>query len=147
MDKEYVWFRPMMVTLAKLALKQSKLGLYWRAGLGAGLSTMDMISDMYIISVFLKEGKTTYAYANITMISVNWFIQVFCIVWAQTGRNILGSAFLKEALIATVGLKPGLDAWNVCSGKEQQPGQSFDAMQEVRISRVQGVGVDCKLIE
>ena len=109
-------------------------GLYYRAGLGAGLSTMDMISDIYIITVFLKEGKTSYAYANIMMIGVNWLIQLF-LVYFQTGRNILGSAFLKEALIATLGLKPGLDAWNVCTGKEQQPGQTFDAMQDVRIGK------------
>ena len=95
---------------------------------------MDMTSDIYIITVFLKEGKTSYAYANIIMIGVNWLLQLL-IVWAQTGRNIFGSAFLKEALIATIGLKPGWDAWNVCTGKEQQPGQSFDPMTEVRIGK------------
>ena len=109
-------------------------GLYYRVGLGAGLSTMDMISDIYIITVFLKEGKTSYAYANIIMIGVNWVIQLI-IVYGQTGRNIFGSAFLKEALIATIGLKPGWDAWNVCMGKEQQPGQTLDAMHEVRIGK------------
>ena len=138
-DQQYAWFRPMMVTLARAVLKHSKVGLYWRSGLGAGLSTMDMISDIYIISVFFKEGKTGYANANIAMIMVNWLIQL-AIVWLQTGRNILGSAFLKEALIATVGLKPGLDAYNVCIGKEQQPGQIVDPMQEVRMGRVKGVG-------
>ena len=138
-DQQYAWFRPMMVTLARAVLKQSKIGLYYRAILGAGLSTMDMISDMYIISVFFAEGQYSYAYANIAMIMANWLIQLL-IVWAQTGRNTLGSAFLKEALITTVGLKPGLDAWNVCSGKEQQPGQTLDPMNEVRIGRVKGVG-------
>ena len=118
---------------------QNNTGLYYRAGLGAGLSTMDMITDMYIISVFLQEGKNGYAYANIAMIMANWVIQL-CIVWGQTGRNALGTAFLKEALIATVGLKPGLDAYNVFTGKEQQPGQILDPMAEVRIGRVKGVG-------
>ena len=90
---------------------------------------------MYIISVFFAEGKNSYAYANIAMIGANWLMQL-AIVYFQTGRNILGSAFLKEALITTVGLKPGLDAWNVCTGKEQQPGQTVDPMMEVRIERV-----------
>ena len=110
-------------------------GLYYRVGLGAGLSTMDMISDLYIITVFLKEGKTSYAYANIMMILTNWLFQLL-IVWFQTGRNIFGSVFLKEALIATLGLKPGWDAWNVCTGKEQQPGQTFDAMTEVSVGNI-----------
>lgn len=137
MDRQYVWFRPMMVTLAKLVLKQSKFGLYYRAILGASLSTMDLISDMYIISVFFAEGKNSYAYANIAMITMNWFFQLL-IVWAQTGRNILGSAFLKETLITTLGLKPGLDAWRACNGKEKQPGQIFDAITEVRYMRLRG---------
>ena len=90
-----------------------------------------MISDIYIITVFFAEGSTTYAYANIVMIVANWLWQLL-IVWGQTGKSLLGSAFLKEALITTVGLKPGLDAWNVCTGKEQQPGQTLDPMEEVR---------------
>ena len=67
----------MMVTLAKAALKQSKFGLYWRTTLGAGLSTMDLISDIYIISVFKAEGgKDGYANMNLLMIGVNWMIQL-----------------------------------------------------------------------
>ena len=130
-DRQYIWFRPMMVTLAKLAQKQSKFGLYWRACLGAGLSTMDMISDIYIISVFFAEGNDTYAYANIAMIAANWLFQLL-VVWLQTGKNIVGSAFLKDAFITTVGLKPGIDALRVCQGREQQPGQTWDAISEVR---------------
>jgi hypothetical protein len=122
----------MMVTLAKAALKQSKFGLYYRASLGAGLSTMDMLSDIYIITVFEAEGNTTYAKANIITIGVNIFLQLL-IVYAQTGRNVLGSAFWKESLITAVGLKPGLDALRVCQGREQQPGQAADAMDEVRL--------------
>ena len=94
-----------------------------------------MITDIYMIRLFYAEGKKSYANANIAMILVNWFIQVFFVVYLQTGKNILGTAFLKEALITTVGLKPGLDAWNVCIGKEQQRGQTFDPMMEVRIER------------
>ena len=96
-----------------------------------------MITDIYMITVFYAEGKYSYAYANLAMISVNLSIQLM-MVYGQPGRNILGSAFLKEALIAAVGLKPGLDAWNVCTGKEQQPGQTFDAMTEVRIEMLCG---------
>ena len=91
-----------------------------------------MITDIYMIRLFYAEGQYGYANANVAMIIVNWLLQLI-IVWSQTGRNILGSAFLKEALIATVGLKPGLDAWNVCIGKEQQPYQTLDAMSEVRV--------------
>ena len=93
-----------------------------------------MITDIYMIWFFYVEGETTFANANIAMIIVNWLIQLL-IVFMQTGRNILGIAFLKEAVIATVGLKPGLDAWNVCIGKEQQQGQLFHPMEEVRIGK------------
>ena len=95
---------------------------------------MDLMSDIYVSSIFYAEGRNSYANANIAMIVLNWFIQLW-IVYLQTGKNIFGSAFLKEALLATVGLKAGLDAWNVCTGKEQQPGQTFDPMMEVRIGK------------
>ena len=121
----------MLEAMAKSARKQGKFGLYWRAALGAALSTGDMISDIYIITVFREEEKDTYANANIGMIVANWFIQVFVVVYLQTGRNILGLAFLKEALITTVGLKPTIDALRVCQGMEQQPGQTIDSMEEV----------------
>ena len=94
-----------------------------------------MITNIYMIQLFYAEGKTSFANANIAMIGANFLIQLL-IVYVQTGRNIMGTAFLKEALITTVGLKPGLDAWNVCTGKEQQPYQTFDPMTEVRIGGV-----------
>ena len=87
-----------------------------------------------MIQLFYAEGKTSFANTNIAMIAANWLIQLI-IVFMQTGRNILGTAFFKEVLITTVGLKPGLDAWNICIGKEQQPGQTFDPMEEVRIGK------------
>ena len=40
---------------------------------------MDMISDIYIITVFIAEGNTTYANANIAMIIVNWLIQLLIV--------------------------------------------------------------------
>ena len=86
--------------------------------------------------MFFAAGEDAYANTNIAMIFANLFCQL-TIVRLQTGRNILGSAFLKEALIAAVGLKPGLDAWNVCIGKEQQPGQTFDPMDEVSLRTVE----------
>ena len=96
-----------------------------------------MISDIYMIQLFYAEGKTSFANANVAMITMNWFFQLV-LVWLQTGRNILGSAFLKEAFITTLGLKPGLDAWRACNGKEKQPGQIFDAITEVRYMRLRG---------
>ena len=117
--------------MAKSARKQGKLGLYWRAALGAILSTGDMISDIYIITVFRSEEKDTYANANIGLIFANWALQLI-IAWGQTGKNILGLAFLKEALITTVGLKPTVDALRACQGREQQPGQTLGALEEVR---------------
>ena len=36
-------------------------------------------------------------------------------------------------MFTTAGLKPAIDAYRVCIGKEQQPGQTLDAMTEVRL--------------
>ena len=92
---------------------------------------MDLISDIYMIEVFYAEGKNAYANANVAMLIANWLFQIMT-VFLQNGRTIFGWAFLKEALLTTVGLKPGLDALRVCQGREQQPGQTHDAETEVR---------------
>ncbi|GMI19237.1 hypothetical protein TeGR_g13668, partial [Tetraparma gracilis] len=45
----YVWFRPMMDTIAQRLLESVGWGLKMRLYTGAGLSTMDLISDVFMI--------------------------------------------------------------------------------------------------
>ncbi|GMI25032.1 hypothetical protein TeGR_g8761 [Tetraparma gracilis] len=49
LEREYVWFRPMMDTIAQRLLESVSWGLKMRLYVGASLSTMDLLSDLYMI--------------------------------------------------------------------------------------------------
>ncbi|GMI24556.1 hypothetical protein TeGR_g3140 [Tetraparma gracilis] len=49
LEREYVWFRPMMDTIAQRLLESVGWGLKMRLYTGAALSTMDLISDVFMI--------------------------------------------------------------------------------------------------
>ncbi|GMI24816.1 hypothetical protein TeGR_g13144, partial [Tetraparma gracilis] len=49
LEREYVWFRPMMDTVAQRHLESVGWGLKMRLYTGAGLSTMDLLTDLYMI--------------------------------------------------------------------------------------------------
>ncbi|GMI29651.1 hypothetical protein TeGR_g14379 [Tetraparma gracilis] len=51
----YVWFRPMMDTIAQRLLESVSWGLKMRLYTGAGLSTLDLLTDLYMIKT--SHGK------------------------------------------------------------------------------------------
>ena len=59
MAQQHAWFRPMVETIAKRRLASAPLGLKLRLGIGAGLSTADMLSD--IISIVGIGGTSASA--------------------------------------------------------------------------------------
>jgi len=60
LDREFNWFRPMMVAIAAELMSKVAYGVKVRAGLGAGLSMADMISDTIVILNFRRIGNMHY---------------------------------------------------------------------------------------
>lgn len=50
-DKEYTWFRPMMVAAARRLLSKVAWGVKLRVAMGAGLSMLDMVTDAFVIQL------------------------------------------------------------------------------------------------
>jgi hypothetical protein len=50
-DKEYTWFRPMMVATARRLLSEVAWGVKLRVAMGAGLSMLDMVTDAFVIQL------------------------------------------------------------------------------------------------
>ncbi|GMI28241.1 hypothetical protein TeGR_g4461, partial [Tetraparma gracilis] len=59
MEREYVWFRPMMDSVAQRLLESVSWGLKMRLYTGAGLSTLDLITDLYMIYIIIVSALTT----------------------------------------------------------------------------------------
>lgn len=48
LEREYVWFRPMLEAIASELMSKVTYGVRMRAALGAGISFADMVSDAFM---------------------------------------------------------------------------------------------------
>jgi hypothetical protein len=104
-----------------------------RAIIGASLSIMDMVSDSVVIVDYYATDRSGYAMMLVGMVLSNIALQIV-IVYIQT-RGI-GSArwrtFFFDSLAVLTFWKPGLDAWRVASGYDQQSGAVFGEQESMR---------------
>ena len=136
LDKEAAWFRPMLNVVAKRLLGEVSWGLKMRLMMGAGLSIMDMATDIFVVVGYMGNEKTKgYGWSLLWMIGGCMVLQLV-IVAGQNRKTPL--KMLGEMMIVLTGLKPGFDAKNVCSGKEADEHSVVDAMTEL---------VACKAVE
>jgi hypothetical protein len=71
---------------------------------GAGLSTLDLFTDVYMIYTYLTTpGQEMFGRSLLVMVSVCMFCQT-CIVWIQH-RKRPKVALLKEMLVVLSGIK------------------------------------------
>jgi hypothetical protein len=129
-DEEHAWFRPLMNTVGKRLLAKSKLGAAFRLYSGAGLSIMDMITDVSMSIRYLRTpGQEKYGRAVLLMVGLNLLFQ-FGYAWLQT-RKGPKKAMAKEMLIVLSSLKPGVDAHRVASGYKQPAYATFTPEKEL----------------
>jgi hypothetical protein len=118
-DDEHAWFRSLMNTVGKRLLAKSKLGAAFRLYSGAGLSIVDMVTDVSMIIKFMKTpGEEGYGKALAAMVGTCLCFQLLG-AWVNT-RKGPKREMAKEMLIVLSGCKPGIDAYRVASGYEQQ---------------------------
>jgi hypothetical protein len=105
LDREEVWFRPMVNTVALRLLGEVSWGLKLRVFMGAGLSMLDMGSDINVILLYMGNSDTKgYAMSLLGMLLACIAIQLL-VVWQQNKAN--PRKMLLEMLIVLTGLKPG----------------------------------------
>jgi hypothetical protein len=132
LDHECRWFRPTMVAIATELMSKVAYGVKVRAGIGGTVSILDLVSDVVIIAEYIATGRNEFAHLLIGMVTVNILYQLF-IVWAQT-RGLTENKWrtmLGEMLATVLFIKPGLDAWKVATGAEQQPGSVGTPLMEM----------------
>jgi hypothetical protein len=104
LDREYVWFRPMMEAIAMELMKNVAMGVKLRAGLGAGLSLMDMVSDTIIVrDLYLTPGKGPFAKALLACLAFNITWQVVIVIVQAYGlkKNRLRTMLLESLAVVT----------------------------------------------
>ena len=53
-------------------------GLKCRVFVGATLSSLDLLTDIYITYTYWKDGKTAFYKASLAMLSTSFFLMVSC---------------------------------------------------------------------
>ncbi|GMI39863.1 hypothetical protein TeGR_g2686 [Tetraparma gracilis] len=132
LDREYVWFRPMLAAIATELMSAVAWGVKFRAWLGAGVSAADALSDAYMIKTFYDAGDTSNAKGLLAMVGANLAFQSI-VVYVQTHglKKDKWRTMLFEMLTVLSFVKPGVDAHRVASGAEQLPGAAFGPLSEM----------------
>ena len=142
LDLAEAWFRPMLNVVAKRLLGEVSWGLKGRVIMGAGLSILDMATDIFVIWGYMGNDKTKgYGWSLLWMI-VGCMACQLLLVFIQNRKTPL--KMLGEILIVLTGMKPGIDAYNVCSGKQMDEHNAFDAKVEMIIAK--GIEMMCESI-
>ena len=123
----------MMDTIAQRLLESVTWGLKMRLYTGAGLSTMDLISDVYMIYTYATTGQQGTALSLAIMVGLCLFIQTL-VVWGET-RKGPRSLMFKEMLIVLSGIAPGIHAMRVARGAEKSEYAAMDPELELTFTR------------
>ena len=134
LDKKEPWFRPLIERIGKRLLAKVSWGLKFRVSIGAGLSVMDLISDIFMAVLYLKSQETTsYGYITLGLLAANILLQTF--ISRAQHANSSWKVQIREYLFAMTGIKPAVDAFNVGSGKQQRKDEAFDSKTELVLTR------------
>ncbi|GMH88548.1 hypothetical protein TrVE_jg6992 [Triparma verrucosa] len=133
LGREFPWMRPFFVEMAQHNLMTGTLGLKLRVTGGALLSTIDLITDVYMTIVFLStEGQEGYGRINACLIGTTLLFQIFAAYVQNSQRR---SHFFKDALCIICGFKPALDAYRVGSGQDREEHQQMTPLQDMTVHK------------
>ena len=111
-------FEQFMLVIANNILRDSIYGMIFRVSLGAGLSLVDVTTDIYVITTYWRAGLHNQANLLLAMILANSFIQM-CFVFMQNKKKSW-SVVMREALITLSCLRPAVDAYRVCMNRTKK---------------------------
>jgi hypothetical protein len=110
-----------MNEIAKHILSTTDFGLKMRLFSGAGLSMFDLVSDVYMIVVFLGSEETRgVAHVNIACVALSLLAQLWT-TWSVNKKRPW-RRIARELLYVVTFCKPGIDAARVAAGNENDDG-------------------------
>ena len=109
-------------------------GMVWRVSVGAALSMLDAVTDLYVISKYYSTvGLRGQANAMLAMIVTNMGIQITTVL-GQYKKKSWGVK-VKEVLICLFFLRPAVDAYRVSSNYKDSE-TTIDPLVEMIINKV-----------
>ena len=108
-------------------------GLKFRVFVGAALSTLDLITDVFITYTFWRDGKDSFFKTSTAMLGASILIMLFTTCLQNQKRG--WKRVFSEMLPILLGLKPTLDAFRVASGRKIERGQIVDPLMEMTLTK------------
>jgi hypothetical protein len=124
-----------MNEIAKHILAVADFGLQMRLFSVAGLSVFDLVSDVYMIVVFLGSEETRgVAHVNIMCVALSLLTQLLLVWFVNSKRS--RKRIAQELLYVLLFIKPGIDAARVAAGNESDDGlATLDPLAELACSK------------
>ena len=108
--------------------------MVWRVSVGAALSILDAVSDLYVIKKYYNfAGLQGQANAMLAMIAINTGIQILVVIGQYKKKS--WKVKVKEVLICLFFLRPIVDAYRVSTNYEDSEAL-FDPLVEMIINKV-----------
>ena len=129
-DRNTIWFRPMMERIAHIQIGNVRWGVKARVAIGAVTSMIDLFTDVYVTTMFWgSEDQLGYFQASLASLLLSICLQLM-VVFVQNKK--LGTMkILLESTPILMGFKPAIDAFRVSQGEQREAGQTFDALSEM----------------
>ena len=139
---EVVGFEEFMIVIANSLLRDSIYGTVLRVSVGAALSMMDAVTDIYVIRKYY-QSEELYGQANamLAMLLVNLIVQLVLVYTQYRKKSWLTVG--KEALITMSFLRPAVDAYRVSTNHEDEDA-NMDQLSEMVINK--GIELSCESI-
>ncbi|GMI33215.1 hypothetical protein TeGR_g6242 [Tetraparma gracilis] len=115
LERKYVWFRPMMDTIAQRLLESVSWGLKMRLYTGAGLSTLDLLSDLNMIYSYASTPGQEGAALSLAIMVGLCLLGQLLMVLVQT-HKAPKRVMIREMLVVLTGIAPGIHAMRVANG-------------------------------
>ena len=85
--ERYGWMEALVITMGQEVVKTAAWGLAWRVGTGAGLSMLDLASDLSVVVGYLNtKGQEGFGVSLLVMIGACLAIQLL-MVWGQNRKK------------------------------------------------------------
>ncbi len=113
---EYKWTRSMFIVLGK-KVTRGDLSMIIRIAFSAGMSMADIFTDIYMAIHYRRQKQTSFF-----LCQIGFLLSTFCMQCLSTVCQYHNNPkqLVIEALLLLSCVKPALDAYNVCKGKEKR---------------------------
>ena len=116
LTEEYPWTRRMLIVLGDRA-KRGDLAMIIRIAFSAGMSLADIFTDIYMANLYWQQKRTSFFLCQIGFLMTTFCIQMVGIIMQNHSNP---KQLVIEMLLLVTCLKPSVDAYNVCTGKEKR---------------------------